>query len=57
MFVVNKVPFFVTKSCELQFTTIESLPNRQIKTVKDILRTVICLYESRGFAYCRIDHG
>jgi hypothetical protein len=40
----------VTKSRELQFTTIESLPNRQIKTMKDVLCTVICLYEARGFA-------
>ena len=46
---VNKVPFFVTKSRELQFTTIESLPNRQIKTVKDVLNTVIRLYEARAF--------
>jgi hypothetical protein len=46
----NKVAFFVTKSCELQFTTIESLvPNCQVKTVKDILCTVIHLYESCGF--------
>jgi hypothetical protein len=32
---INKVAFYVTKSCELQFTTIESLPNCQVKTVKD----------------------
>jgi len=46
---INKIAFFVTKSRELQFTTIEALPNRQVKTVKDVLRTVIHLYESRGF--------
>ena len=46
---INKIAFFVTKSRELQFTTIEALPNRQVKTVKEVLRTVIHLYESRGF--------
>ena len=46
---VNKVPFFVTKSREIQFTIVESLPNGQVGTVKDVLKTVIHLYKSRGF--------
>ena len=46
---VNKVPFFVTKSRDLQFTTIEALPNRQVRTVKDLLKKVLHLYQSRGF--------
>ena len=46
---VNKVPFFVTKSRGLQFTTVEALPNRRVSTINSVLDTVLALYKSRGF--------
>jgi hypothetical protein len=47
---INKIPFFVTKkSRKLHFTTIEALPNWQVKTIKDLLKKVTHLYQSRGF--------
>jgi hypothetical protein len=47
---INKIPFFVTKSRELQFTTVKVLPNWQVKTVSSLLKKVTYLYQSRGFA-------
>jgi hypothetical protein len=46
---VNNIPFFVTKSRDIQFTTIEFLPNRRVATVHSVLETVLNLYKSRGF--------
>jgi hypothetical protein len=41
---INKVPFFIALSCKIKFGTVESLPNRQIATVKICFRQVIQLY-------------
>ena len=46
---VNNLPFFVTKSRDLHFTTIEFMKNRQVATVHENLQSVIKLYMSRGF--------
>ena len=46
---VNKIPFLVTLSCNLRFSTVESLPNCQVGTVTMCLKKVIRLYHHRGF--------
>ena len=38
---VNKLPFLVTSSCNLHFSTVESLPNCQVGTVTTCLKKVI----------------
>ena len=49
MMFINNLPFFVTKSRDLQFTTVEFMKNRQVATVHAYLQSVIKLYTSRGF--------
>jgi hypothetical protein len=46
---VNKVPFFITIARGLKFRTVEALSNRQVKTVKELLKKVINLYVKRVF--------
>jgi hypothetical protein len=46
---INKVPFFITKSRNLHFATVESLTNRQITNVLAALKRVVQLYKRRGF--------
>ena len=46
---VKKIPFLVTSSRNLRFSTVESLPNRQVGTVTTCLKKVIQLYHHRGF--------
>jgi hypothetical protein len=46
---VNKIPFFITKSQDIHFVTIEALLNRQIATVNKVLQNMIALYKSRDF--------
>ena len=46
---VNKLLFLVTSSRNLQFSMVESLPNRQVGTVTMCLKKVIRLYHHRGF--------
>ena len=55
---VNKIPFFTTISRDLHFGTIECLANRRVSTIVGKLRSVIRLYEHRGFRVTKIlaDH-
>ena len=46
---INKVAFFVTSSRNLKIGTVEALPNRQIPTIIQRLKSVIALYRHRGF--------
>ena len=46
---VNKLLFLVTSSCNLHFSTVESLPNHQVGTVTMCLKKVIRLYHHHGF--------
>ena len=46
---INKIAFFVTTSRNLKFGTVEALPNRQIPTIIQCLKSVIALYRHRGF--------
>ena len=46
---VNKLPFLVTSSRNIHFSTVESLPNRQVGTVATCLKKVIRLYHHHGF--------
>ena len=46
---MNKIPFLVTSSCNIHFSTVESLPNCQVGTVATCLKKVTCLYHHRGF--------
>ena len=46
---INKIAFFVMSSRNLRFRTIEALPNRQIPTIIQHLKSVISLYRHRGF--------
>jgi hypothetical protein len=45
---VNNLPFLITKSRGLQFTTVEFLPNRQTATVNSMLQKVLHFYAARG---------
>ena len=46
---INKIAFFVMTSRNLKFRTVKVLPNRQIPTIIQRLRSVIALYRHRGF--------
>ena len=46
---VNNMPFLLSMSQGLEFMTIEALPNRQIKTIKEKISTICTLYQGRGF--------
>jgi hypothetical protein len=45
---VNNLPFFVTKSRGLHFTTVEFLKDRRVATINSLLQSVLDLYKSRG---------
>ena len=45
---VNNLPFFVTKSRGIQFTTVEYLKDRRVATINSVLQSVLNLYTSRG---------
>ena len=45
----NNMPFLLSMSQGLKFMTIEALPNRQIKTIKEKISTICTLYQGRGF--------
>ena len=46
---INKIPFLVTTSWNLKFGMVEALNNWQIPTIIDKLKSIIKLYEHRGF--------
>ena len=48
MFVAG-VPFFVTHSRKIDFTTVEYLPNRTARQLANALRTVMFIYARGGF--------
>jgi hypothetical protein len=48
---VNKFPFFITKSRDIHFVTVEALPNRQIATVNKVLQNVITLIQVMCFLH------
>ena len=49
MFFINSIPFLLSLSHGLRFLTVEVLPNRQIETIKDRIRSICKLYQRRGF--------
>jgi hypothetical protein len=51
---VNKLPFFITLSREIKFGTVESIPNRQVATIRNCLEKVVRLYKNRGFTVSSI---
>ena len=46
---VNRVPFFITISRNLKFGTVEALSNRKAVTITEKLKSVVKLYQHRGF--------
>ena len=46
---VSKILFLVTSSCNICFSTVESLPNCRVGTIATCLKKVTCLYHHRGF--------
>jgi hypothetical protein len=52
---INKMPFFITKSQNLHFGTVEFLSNRQISTVKSALANVLGSYNRRGLQVTTIN--
>ena len=46
---INKVPFFVTISHKIKFSTAEALPNCKQKTISSEARHVLDIYTKRGF--------
>ena len=46
---MNKIPFLVTSSHNIRFSTVESLPNRQVGTIATCLKKVTHLYHHQGF--------
>jgi hypothetical protein len=55
---VNKIPFLLSISRNIQFTTIARLPDRCATTLTNLIRKICKLYERRGFiiAMCFIDN-
>jgi len=49
---VNKIPFCVTKSRGLQFTTVEALPNRRVSTINSVLTTALWAALQVPRVYC-----
>jgi hypothetical protein len=45
---VNKIPFFIKLLRDLRFGTVESIPNRQVTTVRNCLEKVVRFYKNRG---------
>jgi hypothetical protein len=46
---VNKIPFFVTISRDIEFGTAEVLPNQKILALKSAMTYVLSIYRKRGF--------
>lgn len=46
---VNMIPFFVTISRDIRYATVGVLENRQMPTVRALLKQTIAQYERRGF--------
>jgi hypothetical protein len=49
IFFVNKIMFFVTRSCHIQFLTVETIPNRKPETVLKAFTNVHNIYKRRCF--------
>ena len=49
IFFVSKVPFFLTLSRKICFTTVENLADRKVQTIFDAYKVVHELYLKRGF--------
>jgi hypothetical protein len=49
IFFVNKNMFFITRSHHIQFTTIESIPNREATSLMPAITKVQQIYSGRGF--------
>ena len=45
---INNIPLLLSRSWGLKFMTIEALPNRQIKTIREKIGTICRLYQDRG---------
>ena len=46
---INNIPFLLSMSRGLKFMAIEAFLNRQIKTIKEKIRTICTLYHDHGF--------
>ena len=46
---VNKIPFLVTSSHNIRFSTVESLPNHQVGTIATCLKKLTRLHHHQGF--------
>jgi hypothetical protein len=53
MFVVNKIPFFMTISRHIKFGTVEMLKNQQSATILAAIKQVKSIYMKHGFV---LDH-
>ncbi len=49
IFFVNKIPFFLTLSRVLYFTTVTHLPNRSLDQIIKMLKGIFYYYLQRGF--------
>jgi hypothetical protein len=49
IFFVNKIPFFLTMSRVLYFTTVTHLPDRSLDQIFKALKGIFCYYLQRGF--------
>jgi len=49
VFYVNKIPFFITLSQKLMFTTVTHLANRKISTIFQALKSILYNYLQKGF--------
>ena len=46
---INKIPFFVSTSLNLRFSTAERLPNMTSAAQQKAIKNIIKLYQTRGF--------
>ena len=46
---VNKIPFFVTISRHIHFSTVEMIANKEMSTLLTSIKAVTALYQQRGF--------
>lgn len=54
IFYVNKVMFFMTKSVHIQFSTVETIPNRQPETIMKAFSNVRNIYLKCGFTITHV---
>ena len=54
---VNNIPFLVSLSRNLEFGTVEALPNRQTKSIIAAVKSVDHMYKSGGFRIPSRSHG